>query len=310
MCGIFGYVGKKSNAREKVISGLKNLEYRGYDSWGIAAIDDTEKMVLVKLNDLKSSMSFGHTRWATHGGVTDENAHPHLDCSNDLALIHNGIIDNYEELKLNLRSEGHRFKSETDSEVAVHLVEKFYDKFGFEKSVIKTFKSITGLNAIIIMDRKTRLFAAVKNGSPLIIGRSQDGNYLASDAHAIIPYTRELYFMEDGEMVIMGKSDIKIIDLKKDMVKKGNFIKVNWNISHADKGEQPHFMIKEIFDQEKIIEHILAAEDSIIKKYSDLISASFGTYLVGCGTAAYACLAGTYIFSKIAKSTEIFSKLG
>lgn len=311
MCGIYGYIGKNNHARDLVLTGLKSLEYRGYDSWGIASIDKNNRISIIKktgkIGNVKfdkkvdSSMSFGHTRWATHGGVTEKNAHPHLDCTCSMALIHNGIIENYDTIKNKLQNQGHKFISETDSEVAVHLIESYYEKQGFEKAVIKAFKELKGLNAIIVLDAKLRLFAAAKNGSPLIIGSSPDGNFLASDAHAIIPHTSDLYFMEDDELVIVGEQKIKAIDLINEKEKKIEFTKVSWTLSYEEKGKLPHFMLKEIFDQEKMIEYILLNQDDYIKKYAKLITSSFGTYLVGCGTAAYACLAGTYLFSKIAK---------
>src|SRR5450759_2907254 len=165
MCGIFGYVGNKTNAADIVLAGLKYLEYRGYDSWGIAAVPTTGTTITVKKKAgkignatteglPKSTLAFGHTRWATHGGVTDANAHPHLDCTGTIALIHNGIFENYEEIKRKLITRGHTFRSETDTEVAVHLIEEYAKTLAFTKAVQKAFNDMKGLNAIIVMDTR------------------------------------------------------------------------------------------------------------------------------------------------------------
>ena len=310
MCGIFGYTGKNREAEKLVLNGIKNLEYRGYDSWGIASIDkngkirlqkNIGKIGLIKENKFQTShMAFGHTRWATHGGVTVANAHPHLDCTGTLSIIHNGIIENYLEIKAKLISQGHIFKSETDTEVGLHLIESLMSN-GFKKAVFSAFKQFKGLNAIIVLDAQSLQFAAAKNGSPLIIGKGDGENFLASDAHALLPYTRNLYFMEDNEMILINDKNIKVLSLKDNKEKNAKFIKVDWDLTKEDKGKFPHFMLKEIYDQVNIIENIASSEDHNIKQFSNLISNSFGTYLVGCGTASYACLTGTYLFSKIAK---------
>lgn len=316
MCGIFAYTGKAKQAQNLVFNGLKNLEYRGYDSWGIAAIANDNKIQVVKktgkignsaINNIDSTMAIGHTRWATHGGVTVKNAHPHLDCTGSLALIHNGIIENYDQIKNSLLKSGHRFLSETDSEVAVHLIEEYQKKLGFEEAVIAAFKEFQGLNAIIVMNADARVFAAAKNGSPLIVGKGRGENFLASDAHALLPYTRNIYFMEDGEAVFVDDKKISVYTLSDYQQKSVNFTTLDWRQDKTDRGHYPHYMIKEIHDQVKILEYITGHQDEGIKKFSDLISKSFGTYLVGCGTAAYASLAGTYIFSKIAKFHLNFS---
>lgn len=309
MCGIFGYIGKRKDAKELVLKGLKTLEYRGYDSWGIAV--GGEKISIKKkagkigeatVSDLpESSIAFGHTRWATHGGVTDINAHPHLDCTKQLALIHNGIIENYDEIKKELLSKGHKFISETDTEIAIHLIEENRKKKNFLDAVRLAFNSFVGLNAIIVMDTATQTFVAAKNGSPLVLGKGKAENFLASDAHALLPYTREVYFMEDDEVVLLSGDKISVFRAADGAVKKVNFTKINWDIKVVEKGKFPHFMLKEIFDQPKVIESIANDNEEKIEEFANLIKHSYGTYLVGCGTAAYACLAGSYIFSKIAK---------
>lgn len=319
MCGIFGYIGKKNDAAKIVFSGLKTLEYRGYDSWGIAVLSSklSEQRMIVKkragkigeatVADLPvSCFALGHTRWATHGGVTDVNAHPHLDCTGQFAIIHNGIIENYDEIKKELIKKGHKFISETDTEVAVHLIEENYKKFKDSSNLLfeavrVSFARFEGLNAIIVMDAHTQTFAAAKNGSPLVIGKGEGENFLASDAHALLPYTKNMYFMEDNEIILISQNEITVYDVKKSRRKIPNFTHLSWSHTVTTKGDFPHYMLKEIFDQPKVIENIISDPDRQVDNFSRLIKQSYGTYLVGCGTAAYACLAGTYIFSKVAK---------
>jgi glucosamine--fructose-6-phosphate aminotransferase (isomerizing) len=334
MCGIFGYIGKNTNAKDVVLSGIKSLEYRGYDSWGIAVLDkkgDKNKIVVKKkagkignatTADLPfSSVAFGHTRWATHGGVTDENAHPHVDCHGQFAIIHNGIIENYDTLKKELLSSGHRFKSDTDTEVAVHLIEEIYNsklrtnlpvgKAGnselrtpqeiFIESVRQAFNKFVGLSAIIVMDAHTSSFVAVKNGSPLVVGKGKDENFFASDAHAILPYTKKVYFVNDDELIFVSKDEIHIYSASDGKEKNVKFTQLLWDLGTTSKGKYPHFMIKEIHDQVEVIANITDDSTAQINEFAKLIKHSYGTYFVGCGTAAYACLAGTYIFSKVAR---------
>ncbi|OGG26760.1 glutamine--fructose-6-phosphate aminotransferase [Candidatus Gottesmanbacteria bacterium RIFCSPLOWO2_01_FULL_39_12b] len=314
MCGIFGYIGKSNKASEIVFNGLKTLEYRGYDSWGIATLKSkitvkkrVGKIGNANVDDLpKSNFALGHTRWATHGGVTEVNAHPHLDCSGQFAIIHNGIIENYDEIKEELLKKKHKIVSDTDTEVAVHLIEEIYRKStgkskkeNFLEATRKAFNRFVGLNAIIVMDAETSTYVAAKNGSPLAIGKGSNENFLASDAHALIPYTKNIYFMEDGEIISVTPENISIFDALTGRKKTLKFNKLTWKQTAIDKGKYPHFMLKEIFDQPKVIENIINDSKFQIINFSDIIKNSYGTYLVGCGTAAYACLAGTYIFSKI-----------
>jgi glucosamine--fructose-6-phosphate aminotransferase (isomerizing) len=323
MCGIFGYIGDKNNAFNIVYNGLLSLEYRGYDSWGIAflkKVDKVEKKIGVEKNvgrlnkrinyHINTNFALGHTRWATHGGVTKVNAHPHLDCNNNFAIIHNGIIENYQELKTNLIKKGHKFISETDTEVAVHLIEDIYknlnnkvfnEKEKFKKAVIESFKRLQGMNAIIVMDNISKSFMAAKNGSPLVIGRGKKENFLASDAHALLPHTKTVYYMEDMEYVMFDKINIEIFDMHARVKKNIKFQTLDWKETQVSKGSYPHFMIKEIFEQPEVISNINKTSESEIQILADIIKKSYGTYFIGCGTASYACLAGTYLFSKIAK---------
>lgn len=308
MCGIFGYTGEKSDAPELVLDGLKKLEYRGYDSWGIGAKDDgvikvdkhVGKIENASVHLPDSNVAFGHTRWATHGGVTDINAHPHLDCSGKIAIIHNGIIENYEDIKKKLLKRGHKFVSETDTEVAVHLIEEYAKKTNFREAVRRSFLEFEGLNAIIVLHSIEEKLVACKNGSPLIAGFGQDENFLASDAPALLSHTRRVYFIEDGQLVEVSKESIRVFNAKTGKEEKPRIQKLTWQAGTAEKGQYPHFMLKEIHEQPRIITDIASSRREEAEKIAKIIENSYGTYMVGSGTAAYACIAGSYIFSKVA----------
>lgn len=306
-----------------VLKGLKALEYRGYDSWGVAAVgestiqcsdafgDNITKIVVKKktgkigdatVGDMPaSSFAFGHTRWATHGGVTNANAHPHLSCNSDIALIHNGIFENYEEIKKKLLKKGHIFHSDTDTEVAVHLIEEYAKATMFTKAVQKAFNEMDGLNAIIALSTKERLFVAARNGSPLVIGFGDNENFLASDAAAILPYTKQVHYLEDGEMAIVGEKGIELFEAKTGKNIHPKKQTLTWSVAQAERGKYPYFMLKEIHEQPGIIADIAANSVSHAEQLAQHIHTSYGGYMIGCGTAAHACLAGTYLFSKIAK---------
>jgi glutamine---fructose-6-phosphate transaminase (isomerizing) len=319
MCGIFGYVGDKTNAPDIVLRGLKSLEYRGYDSWGVACVahgkpkdknnghaievrKKTGKIGAAKLDHMpKSTFAFGHTRWATHGGVTEVNAHPHLDCTGTIALIHNGIIENYEELKGTLIKKGHVFKSETDTEVAVHLIEEYAKTMISSKAVQKAFKAMQGLNAFIVLSLRDGRLIAVRNGSPLVVGFGNGENYIASDAMALIPHTKQVHFLEDNQMAIVSDGGIMIFNAITGEGIKPRKQMLNWTVEETVKGNYAYFMLKEIHEQTAILADIAANYESQEEKIAGHIEKSYGAYLVGCGTAAYACMAGSYFFSKIAK---------
>lgn len=310
MCGIFGYIGNRKNSPELVLKGLKSLEYRGYDSWGVATVSNGKIYVKKKagkigdnnVEDLpKSTLSFGHTRWATHGGVTDINSHPHLDCSGTIAIIHNGIFENYEEIKQKLIKSGHKFVSETDTEVIAHLIEDLSKKKTFVTAVRSAFNQMKGLNGIIAINTKDQMMVAARNGSPLIIGYGKGENILSSDAAAILPYTNLVYFLEDGELAVIHDKVVDIINAKTGVKIIAKKQKLKWTVSAGEKGKFPYFMLKEIHEQPNILNQIAQSSSSQTKKMAKEIKKSKGAYLVGCGTASYACIAGTYLFSKIAK---------
>lgn len=310
MCGVFGYVGYRKNAPSVVLQGLKRLEYRGYDSWGIAGVVN-EKIELTKRvgkigeavlgsNLLQDSfISVGHTRWATHGGVSEVNSHPHLDCLGKIAVVHNGIIENYETLKKSLISEGHKFISETDSEVASHLIEKFSLKNDIVSSIKLAFLELEGLSALVVMFEKKII--AVKRGSPLVVGLGKNENFVASDASALLSHTKKIVFTEDNVLADITSEGVRFIDLKSGTNFKPKIEVINWKVEDEGKGKYKHFMMKEIFEQPKIISNISRNYDDQIMDLANQIKNAYGTYLVGCGTAYHATLFAQYVFSKVSK---------
>lgn len=309
MCGIFALVTSDNHAPEITFKGLSDIEYRGYDSWGLAFSVDgiltTIKQTgfLPKVLALPSSnISLGHTRWATHGGVTKENSHPHGDCKNELVMVHNGIAENYLDLKKHLKK--HIFISETDSEIIIHSIEEEYAKFkDLRKSVAIVFNKLEGLNAIVVSDGIQII--ACKKGSPLILGKLKDGFALASDPNALLPLTNQLIFIEDEQMVVLNK-ELHLYWAKNLKNIKPEFTKVTWDYTSSNLQNYTHFMEKEINETPKIIETIIKNSD-VAEIIARKIKTAFGTYFIGCGTAAYACLAGTYLFSKFAKKHVNFS---
>lgn len=308
MCGIFGYIGNKQNAAILVLEGLKTLEYRGYDSWGIAVVKS--KIIIKKragkignatVSDLPdSNFALGHTRWATHGGVTDTNAHPHFDCTNNLAIVHNGIVENYEEIKEELIGKNHHFISETDSEVIVHLIEEYNRIESFKEAVRKSFLKLKGRNAIIVMSAKENSMIVVKNGSPIVIGIGNKENFVASDASALLPYTKKVIYLEDFQVAMINEAKISITSVEDNKPVKTKIITLDWKVEEVEKAPYPHFLLKEIMEQGQTIRSAITQNRTDIERFADLMKQSFGSYFIGCGSAAHACRAATYIFSIIA----------
>lgn len=310
MCGIFGYVGREQSTAQMILAGLKTLEYRGYDSWGISVKHNkkiTSEKHIGKIGDATTSLSasslgIGHTRWATHGGVTITNAHPHTNKDRTIAVVHNGIIENFLELKKLLIKNGYTFVTETDTEVIPHMIDFELKKGnGFATSVRNTFNQLTGLNAIVVMYTLSKEIVCVKNGSPLVLGEGKGEYFIASDAVGILKYTRNLYFLEDGELAILSAKSVQVLQLPKGNKKKFRFEKINWKIESASLGSYPHFLIKEINEQPQVILNIATLYHKPIIELAKRIKKAQGTFFLGCGTASYAALAGTYLFSRIAK---------
>lgn len=308
MCGIFGYLGKNETAGEIILEGLKSLEYRGYDSWGIAVKlgkkfeveKNIGKIGQVKIHLPDSNLGIGHTRWATHGGVTVKNAHPHLDCTKQIAVVHNGIVENFAQLKEDLIKKGHVFVSETDTEVIPHLIEENLKTRGFATAVRDAFNHLKGLSAIVVVYTPSSEIIAAKNGSPLVVGIGDNEFFLASDATGIIPHTKRLLFLKDNEMVILGK-ELQLLSLPEGKKLEPDIETINWKVEEVNLGTYPHFMIKEIHEQPKVILNIAGNYQSQIESLAATIKKSRGTFFIAAGTAFHACLGGVYLFSNIAK---------
>ena len=320
MCGIVGYIGNKS-AAPFLLDGLTKLEYRGYDSAGIAVFDGQsifiEKTVgrLDALKDkLKTRMpegviGIGHTRWATHGRPSDQNAHPHTDCHGDFVVVHNGIIENFMTLKEALLAKGHRFTSETDTEVVAHLVEEFY-RGDFSEAVRAVLKKIEGSYSLVFMSTKhpDELICA-KQDNPLVVGLGEGENFIASDIPAITNRTRKTYILNDGEIAIVKRDSVTITDRNGNPIDKKIF-HVHWNAEAAEKGGYEHFMLKEINEQPKAVRDTMskrvAKDGSRItldeldwsKEFLDDINK---IYIVACGTAYHAGLVGKFYIEKLAR---------
>jgi len=308
MCGIFGIIGAKQNAAEAVLNGLKKLEYRGYDSWGIAV---SEKKTFLrerhvgKIGDAKtklpsSTLGLGHTRWATHGGVTVGNTHPHLSCDRKICLVHNGIVENFRYLKEKLIN-NHHFSSETDTEVALHLIEEKAKTRSFLAAVKDSFNEITGMNALIAVSSQTGEMVAVKNGSPLIIGLGKNQNYISSDVWALLDHTNQVIFMEDNQLALISKGSVKLFNAKTGKAIKPKINTLDWQAEQSRLGKFHHYMEKEIYDQPKVLSSLanqnFRAINSLFKKDQKI-------YLLGCGTAYYAAFFAEYCFRLAGFSAE------
>ena len=317
MCGIVGYIGSQ-NAQDFVLDGLEKLEYRGYDSAGIAVNTGEDKFNIVKkvgrlrnLADilekepLRGTMAIGHTRWATHGKPSDENSHPHFNKDETLVVVHNGIIENYLELKKELIAKGYKFNSETDTEVVTHLLDELYegDLLEATKKLIKIIKGAYALG-IMAVNEPDRIIA-VRKESPLIIGLGKGENYIASDIPAILKYTRDVYLIENNEIVEVKKDSVKVMDTEGKEIKR-EVTHVEWDMEAASKGGYEYFMEKEIHEQPEVLIETLNSrvdEDNNInfdnagltKEYLEGVNS---IYIVACGTAYHAGLVGKFIIEK------------
>ena len=320
MCGIVGYVGDRQ-AAEFLLDGLSKLEYRGYDSAGIAVYNDGEIRVeksvgrLAALRDKikghvpQGSLGIGHTRWATHGRPSDVNSHPHTDCHGDFAIVHNGIIENYLSLKEELIAKGHTFKSETDTEVVVHLLEEVYSG-DFIAAVRAVLERIEGSYALTFMSRKhPDMLLCTKQDNPLIIGLGEGENFIASDIPAIISKTRRTYILADGELAVVRKDAVEVTNHLGAPVPKKVF-EVTWNAEAAEKGGYEHFMLKEINEQPKAVRDTMSQRITADKKaisFEELgwdaayLNSFNKIYIVACGTAYHAGLVGKYYIEKMAR---------
>ena len=325
MCGIIGYVGN-GEAAEFLMQGLTCLEYRGYDSAGIAVFDGRDLRIekaVGRLDCLKEKLQgntpaghigIAHTRWATHGTPSDLNAHPHADCTNSFAVVHNGIIENYLSIKEELLAKGHHFKSETDTEVLVHLLEDVY-KGNFEVAVREVLRRVEGSYAMVFISKKDPdTLICSKQDNPMVIGLGEGENFIASDIPAIIAKTRRTYIINDGEMAVVKKDSVWVFNKSGEPVTK-KVLEVNWDAEAAEKGGYEHFMLKEIHEQPKAVRdtltgHIASDNSSVILNElgwtAEYVNSFAKVYIVACGTAYHAALVGKYYIERLARiSVEV-----
>ena len=314
MCGIIGYVGFRE-AKNVLIESLKRLDYRGYDSAGIGVIDN-ELQVFKEVGEIanlekeisvvKGTIGVGHTRWATHGKVSKENAHPQVSCNKKIALVHNGIIENFKKLREDLEKEGCKFTSQTDTEVIVHLIDEEYEG-SLEDAVFSALKKIQGSYAIVVVceDEPGKIVGARKE-SPLVIGVGDNENFLASDIPALLKYTNRVTYLDDGELCVITKNSTKVFDENKKEVSKKEEL-IEWDFKEAEKSGFPHFMLKEIYDQPDAIHQTLRGRVSGIERSVDfpdnvekLLDSDLDSInIVACGTSFYAGLVGKYLIEKL-----------
>jgi glucosamine--fructose-6-phosphate aminotransferase (isomerizing) len=320
MCGIVGYAGNRDAARV-LYEGLKKLEYRGYDSAGIATVvpgkievrKDVGRIEAIDkklhFDSMPGKAGIAHTRWATHGGVTRENAHPHTSCDGAVAVVHNGILENFTELKAQLESEGHRFTSQTDSEVIPHLVERYMKAgLGFQDAVFKATQQLTGSYAALVASAKEPdIIIAFRKESPLVIGMGKGEYIAASDVLPILEHTRSVVYLEDGEAAVMSKDGVKFYSLEsgKEMTKETHMI--TWDYSEAQRGGYPHFMLKEIKEQPEVIKRTLMQDKEKLNKVAQMINSYPRVAIVACGTSRHAALVGRYAISELGgKYCEVY----
>ena len=328
MCGIVGYVGKKPVV-DVIIEGLRKLEYRGYDSAGIAVAGNGEGLQVrraegklrnledvIRIKPLDGTYGIGHTRWATHGRPTEENAHPHRDCTGKIVVVHNGIVENYLSLKKKLISEGHKFTTETDTEIIAHLIEKYHFHSGnghrpnLEESVRKAVKELTGVFALVVIATdEPRKIVAARNGPPVVIGLGKDEYFVASDVPALLDHTRDLFFLNDGEVAIVTEHGVSVTDFNGNKVER-KAQRITWDPIMAEKGGFKHFMLKEIYEQPRTVQettlgrisqetgrifleemHVDEAEFRALKKIN----------IAACGTSWHAGLAGKFMIETLAR---------
>jgi glucosamine--fructose-6-phosphate aminotransferase (isomerizing) len=314
MCGIVGYIGYR-NANKILLEGIKRLEYRGYDSCGgcfvsngklvikkdVGKVEEVHK----KLNFLKPSTTIGvmHVRWASHGGVTKENAHPHYDCEEKIAIVHNGIIENYQQLKRSLIKKGHKFRSETDSEVVAHLIEEFNKKLDFENACKKAFSLLKGSFAILAINKDERKIIGVRKDSPLVVGKNEKECFAASDIYALLPFTKNFMFLYNYDFVVLEDGKIKIENLKEGKVER-KLERIEIDSKLYKKGDFHHFMIKEILEQYSVFEKAFNQKEEKINRFIKEIKKANRIFLIGAGTSFHACLAASYLFAKAGIPTK------
>jgi len=325
MCGIVGYVGNQQVV-PVIIEGLRRLEYRGYDSAGIAVVNRDHELQIrrasgklrkledaIQLNPIEGDYGLGHTRWATHGRPTEENAHPHRDGSGRIVVVHNGIIENYLELKRDLISRGHAFKSETDTEVVAHLIQKHLaqdPQANLETAFRRSLAEVRGIYALVAMsaDDPEKIVAA-RLGPPVVVGLGNSEYFVASDIPAILPHTRDIFFLGDGVMTVLTQDGVRVTDLQGREIKP-EIQRINWDPTQAEKGGYKHFMLKEIYEQPRAVRDTTQARVSIdtghvfldeMKLTEDDFRRFTDIKIAACGTAWHAALVAKYLIEELAR---------
>ncbi|MEM3700526.1 MAG: glutamine--fructose-6-phosphate transaminase (isomerizing) [Candidatus Bathyarchaeia archaeon] len=316
MCGIFGCILKNGKAAPIIHAALKRLEYRGYDSVGEATIYDGKLYIkkdqgkieevnkIHNLDDLPGNIGIGHTRWATHGAPLKVNAHPHVDCGGQIAIVHNGIIENFAELKLELENRGHVFKSKTDTEVAAHLIEeilKINPSLSLADAVLEAVKRLDGSYAIaVISPREPNKIVCARHESPLVVGINENAIYCASDIPAFLPLTNKAVVIDDGELVTLSLEGFEIKKIADSSLVVREPKLIDWTPEMAVKQGYPHFMLKEIHEQPATLRNTLRLQEHYLDLMATFLDRAREVYLVACGTSYHACLAASYMFSKLA----------
>jgi glutamine---fructose-6-phosphate transaminase (isomerizing) len=321
MCGIVGYIGPKK-AVPIILDGLRRLEYRGYDSAGIAVLEENGCLALrrasgklrnledaLQLSPIDGDYGIGHTRWATHGRPTEENAHPHRDCHGDIVVVHNGIVENYLALKQQLTEEGHRFVTETDTEVIAHLVEKYYDG-NLENAVRDAVRKITGVFALSVISRKDpHKIVAARSGPPVVVGLGDGEYFVASDVPALLSYTRDMFFLADGDVAVLTRDGVHLTDFNGRPVKR-QVSHILWDPIMAEKGGYKHFMLKEIFEQPRAVRdttlgRVGQESGRIFLDEMEISAKDFKNFssvrIIACGTSWHAALAGKFMIERLAR---------
>ncbi|HEY9503977.1 MAG TPA: glutamine--fructose-6-phosphate transaminase (isomerizing) [Pyrinomonadaceae bacterium] len=324
MCGIVGYVGNKQVV-PLIIDGLRKLEYRGYDSAGIAVVNDGHNLEIrraegklrnleetIRLSPIDGTYGIGHTRWATHGRPTEENAHPHRDCTGRVVVVHNGIIENYLALKERLRKTDHRFVTETDTEVIAHLIEEFLKQGdSFEAAVRATVAELKGIFALSIINAdEPDTIIAVRQGPPVVIGLGDREFFVASDIPPILQHTRDVFFLGDGEIAVINKEAVRVIDFEGNSVQP-SIQRITWDPIMAEKGGFKHFMLKEIYEQPRSLRDTVQGRISLdtghvfLDEMANITESDFKRFssitIAACGTSWHAGLAGKYMIEQLAR---------
>jgi glucosamine--fructose-6-phosphate aminotransferase (isomerizing) len=319
-----GYIGERK-AVPIILDGLRRLEYRGYDSAGLAVLDDSGELVVrrasgklrnleeaIRNTPVEGSFGIGHTRWATHGRPTEENAHPHRDSKGDIVVVHNGIVENYLSLKHGLQAKGHEFRSETDTEVIAHLIETYYEPGGkLEDAVARAVRELRGVFALVVIAKSSpNKIVAARSGPPVVVGLGENEYFVASDVPALLSYTRDMFFLNDGDMAVITADGVMLSDFMTGKPVKRQVSHIMWDPIMAEKGGYKHFMLKEIYEQPRAVRDTVLGRigqetGRVFMDEMDITPAEFRAFnqvrIVACGTSWHAGLAGKFMIEKLAR---------